>query len=203
MMKQVRYPFFWENGNADTRTGSTRTHRLPREGEPLTPRNFVLAMLLLFAFLLVPAQNAVGRAGGENHPSGGTGEHRTEGSGRDILNGQWGTVCDDLWDNRDAVVACRQLGLHGGTAPLGRASFGSGAGPIYLDDVQCSGTEDRLTDCRSRPVGDHNCLHLEDAGVICTAANHPPVFTTEEAHRVFTGTTAVVTWRRATRSTAR
>ena len=63
-------------------------------------------------------------------------------------NGQWGTVCDDIWDDLDAKVVCRQLGYSGniGVARVG-GKYGRGSDPIYLDDVGCSGSESRLTDC--------------------------------------------------------
>ena len=49
-----------------------------------------------------------------------------------------------------------------------RAYYGQGSGPIWLDDVQCAGTEERLLDCTAQPVGDHNCGHHEDVGVVCS-----------------------------------
>ena len=49
------------------------------------------------------------------------------------------------------------------------ATFGQGTGPIWLDDVGCTGTEATLGNCQNRGVGIHDCSHSEDAGVRCTA----------------------------------
>ncbi|XP_074932367.1 scavenger receptor cysteine-rich domain-containing protein DMBT1-like isoform X2 [Phalacrocorax aristotelis] len=88
---------------------------------------------------------------------------------------QWGTVCDDNWSFPDASVVCRQLGCGMAVSAYGAAHFGQGSGPIWLDNVQCSGTEAALTECLARPWGINNCEHGEDASVVCTgtATNTP------------------------------
>ena len=48
-----------------------------------------------------------------------------------------------------------------------RAFYGQGTGSIWLDNVQCTGTESRLFDCPANAVGSHNCGHSEDAGASC------------------------------------
>ena len=48
-----------------------------------------------------------------------------------------------------------------------QARFGEGLGPIWLKNVACSGAEDSLNSCCHTGVGNHECGHHEDAGVIC------------------------------------
>ena len=60
-----------------------------------------------------------------------------------------------------------------GAVAVPRAGFGQSTGPIFLDNVRCIGTEPRLQNCQSNAVGVHNCVHSEDAGVICRRRDTP------------------------------
>jgi len=95
------------------------------------------------------------------------GNTANEGRVEIFYRGQWGTVCDNLWDLTDASVVCRALGFVNATEALGGAAFGPGAGPVMLDEVECTGTEPSLASCRSLGWLRSHCRHNQDAGVVC------------------------------------
>ena len=89
--------------------------------------------------------------------------------------GQWGTVCDDFWDDVDAGVACRQLGYDDGEADdFWGLTFVPGVDPIWMDNVACAGGEATLASCPFNGFGSHNCVHSEDAGAYCSGCPASP-----------------------------
>ena len=74
-----------------------------------------------------------------------------------FFGGTWGTVCDDLWDDVDSEVACKELGFARGVFTR---NFGPGIGQIWLDDVQCRRTDVSLFQCPHLGFGIHNCGKL-------------------------------------------
>ena len=86
-------------------------------------------------------------------------------------NGQWGTVCDDGWNFKEAQVVCRQLGFGPAITVRDNAFYGQGSGQIWIDELNCVGTELSIENCSHNGWGNHDCYHTEDAGVSCYASN--------------------------------
>ena len=91
----------------------------------------------------------------------------------------WGGVCDDGIGKPEADVICRMLGYpHGSQTAwqgpgssqeghrggsyletlLPKHSFGHGSGSILLDNLDCTGNEDSVIQCKHRTWGSHNCI---------------------------------------------
>ena len=80
---------------------------------------------------------------------------------------QWGTICDDNWNFLNARVVCRQLGYPDAVDAPRSSHYGPGTGKIWLNNVECTGTEPDLFTCNNDGIGTHSCGHLEDASVEC------------------------------------
>ena len=81
----------------------------------------------------------------------------------------WGGVCDDGWGEPEATVMCRMLGYRLGAREAALLSrFGATeSGRINLDEVDCTGEETDILECKFNPWGDHDCSAKEFAGVVC------------------------------------
>lgn len=84
---------------------------------------------------------------------------------------QWGTVCDDVWDDQDATVVCMMFGFAKGKA-MQKAFYGQGIGQVWMDNVGCKGNEAHIQDCSFNGFAIHNCAHSEDAGVQCSGEDN-------------------------------
>ncbi|XP_058272783.1 deleted in malignant brain tumors 1 protein-like [Hemibagrus wyckioides] len=118
-----------------------------------------LTFILLSSTLTLTAADSVRLVNGGSHCAG-----RVE----VLHDGQWGTVCHYHWDMRDAAVVCKELNCGEPVNVRYSAHFGPGSGPIWMDNVQCSGSESTLKNCSSHGWGKHYCDHLGDSGVTCS-----------------------------------
>ncbi len=86
------------------------------------------------------------------------------------INNAWGTVCgDNIFGPLDAGVVCHQMGgfYREGAEVLSDGE--AGTGPIFLEQVDCSGFEDSLLECStfSDSIGLHTCDHTQDSYIRC------------------------------------
>nr|XP_016853383.1 PREDICTED: soluble scavenger receptor cysteine-rich domain-containing protein SSC5D-like [Anolis carolinensis] len=96
------------------------------------------------------------------------GPNRCSGYLEVLYNQQWGTVCDIGWDTHDAQVVCRELNCGDNAKAFGGVCYGQGSGPIWLENVNCTGEEIALAECPKSPWGKHSCNHSQDVNVECS-----------------------------------
>ena len=89
------------------------------------------------------------------------------------LDGSWRSFCGEIWDEKNDEVVCRQLGLGPPLAEKMPELVSSGAVMAHHFYYNCSGNEDRLTQCVNEPitdilVGADICKEVGYASVACS-----------------------------------
>ena len=96
----------------------------------------------------------------------------TQGYVQILHNGEWGSICDDRFDqnNNGANVVCKMMGYTYGiySSAYKQVSIATARNAkMHLDNVVCQGSETSITQCTHSGWGNENCGHSEAVGVRC------------------------------------
>lgn len=86
-----------------------------------------------------------------------------------FYNGQWGTICDDDFNDHDGRVFCRSLG-YSFVRVASNDEVQDGTLQTLAADLHCTGQEENVAECPGTWGQGHNCRHNEDVGVVCGGA---------------------------------
>ncbi|KAG5837889.1 hypothetical protein ANANG_G00217900 [Anguilla anguilla] len=93
------------------------------------------------------------------------------------VNMSVGAVCGHGWGLREAGVVCRELGCGSATGRATAPRRGA-RGVVWHADVQCSGQEEELAQCRVlgswRAAEDGGCAYRHTAAARCSEELHTP-----------------------------
>ena len=84
--------------------------------------------------------------------------------------GVWGTISSSNWDINDATVVCRQLGYSAGAeVALKNGVYGLVSGPVWVTNLQCTGSESNVMECVHDGLGNKTefLYRAYTASVIC------------------------------------
>ena len=94
--------------------------------------------------------------------------------GRYRSTDEWGAICSNEWDDRDARVACRHLGFRDSIClqNVRRGSSGTVPNSTFLWAVGCYGHETKLSECELVPGNNITCPSV--AYIECVAGLYIP-----------------------------
>ena len=84
---------------------------------------------------------------------------------RGVLQYNNGYVCDDLFSQNSAIMACRDMGIYNGHASYESIEIGEDFTYFTLDDVSCDEFALTLEDCEYSDV--NNCSPYEGVYLEC------------------------------------
>ena len=89
-----------------------------------------------------------------------------------LHNGEWGTICDDGFDDNAATVLCKMFNSSKYNSGKYSSAFKQKdsirkAERIWLDELDCSNNASDIKDCEHNEWGNEDCGHSDDVGIRC------------------------------------
>ncbi|NWQ98377.1 C163A protein, partial [Burhinus bistriatus] len=86
-----------------------------------------------------------------------------------FYNGTWGSICSNRMSQLTAITVCKHLNCGDGGEIATDFKYGRGAGPTWLDHIECTEQHSSLWQCQSDPWDPQSCDNrAEETHISCT-----------------------------------